>query len=89
METGHMETKNVLHRISRVTGHMQAVKEMVEEGRECTDILIQLSAIRAAVNNLGRIILRDHIEHCLTQAVAGGDRDVLEQLNNAIEKFLK
>ncbi|SHN74801.1 metal-sensing transcriptional repressor [Desulfitobacterium chlororespirans] len=85
----HSQTKAVINRISRVTGHMQSVKTMVEEGRDCSDILIQLSAIRSAINNIGRIILQDHIDHCVVDAVESGDKKVLEDLNNAIEKFLK
>ncbi len=85
----HSQTKAVINRISRVTGHMQSVKKMVEEQRDCSEILIQLSAIRSAINNIGRIILQDHIDHCVVEAVENGDKKVLEDLNNAIEKFLK
>jgi len=85
----HSQTKAVINRISRVTGHMQSVKKMVEEGRDCSEILIQLSAIRSAINSIGRIILQDHIDHCVVDAVESGDRKVLDDLNNAIEKFLK
>lgn len=85
----HSQTKAVLNRIARVTGHMQSVKKMVEEDRDCSEILIQLSAIRSAVNNIGRIILQDHIDHCVIEAVKTDDKKVLEDLNNAIEKFLK
>lgn len=85
----HAQTKAVVNRISRVTGHMESVKRMVEEGRDCSEILIQLSAIRSAVNNIGRIILQDHIDHCVVDAVESGDKKVLDDLNNAIEKFLK
>ncbi|MEA4893365.1 MAG: metal-sensing transcriptional repressor [Peptococcaceae bacterium] len=85
----HSQTKAVLNRISRVTGHMQSVKKMVEEERDCSEILIQLSAIRSAINSIGRIILQDHINHCVVDAVENGDKKVLEDLNNAIEKFLK
>ncbi|WP_367566790.1 metal-sensing transcriptional repressor [Lacrimispora sp.] len=85
----HTQTKAVINRISRVTGHMHSVKKMVEEGRDCSEILIQLSAIRSAINSIGRIILQDHIDHCVVDAVESGDKKVLEDLNNAIEKFLK
>ncbi len=85
----HTQTKSVINRISRVAGHMQSVKRMVEEGKDCSEILIQLSAIRSAINNIGRIILQDHIDHCVLHAAESGDKKVLEDLNNAIEKFLK
>lgn len=85
----HENTKAVINRISRVTGHMESVKKMVEEGRDCSDVLIQLSAIRSAINNIGRIILQDHINHCVVDAAKTGDEKVLEDLNDAIAKFLK
>ena len=52
----HTETKNVLNRLSRATGHLESIKKMVEEGRDCGDVLIQLAAVRSAINNVGRII---------------------------------
>jgi DNA-binding FrmR family transcriptional regulator len=85
----HEHTKAVIHRLSRVTGHLEAVKKMVEEGRDCSQILVQLSAVRSAINQIGRIILQDHIDHCVVDAVKSGDPKVLEDLNDAIAKFLK
>ncbi|MCG8401813.1 MAG: metal-sensing transcriptional repressor [Firmicutes bacterium] len=85
----HHNTKAVLNRISRATGHMQSIKRMVEEGKDCSEILIQLSAVRSAINNIGRIILQDHIDHCIVEAAKSGDEKVLDDLSYAIEKFLK
>ncbi len=81
--------KKVLNRISRATGHLSAIKGMVEDGRDCSDVLIQLSAIRSAVNKIGQIILEDHIRHCVTEAVTNNDHESLDKLGNAISKFLK
>ena len=85
----HTETKKVLDRLSRAIGHMEAVKKMVEEGRDCSEILIQIAAVRSAVNNIGKIILKDHIDHCVVDAVETGDRKVLEDLSEAIDRFVK
>ena len=85
----HTETKKVLDRLSRAIGHMEAVKKMVEEGRDCSEILVQIAAVRSAVNNIGRIILKDHIDHCVVDAVETGDRKVLEDLSEAIDRFVK
>ena len=85
----HTETKKVLDRLSRAIGHMEAVKKMVEEGRDCSEILIQIAAVRSAVNNVGKIILKDHIDHCVVDAVETGDRKVLEDLSEAIDRFVK
>ena len=85
----HEQTKAVLNRMSRAIGHMEAVKKMVEEGRDCSEVLIQLSAVRSAINNIGKVILQDHIDHCVVHAVETGNQKVLDDLNTAIDKFLK
>ena len=85
----HAQTKVVIDRLSRAIGHLQVVKRMVERGQDCSEVLIQLSAVRSAINNTGKIILQDHIEHCLVAAVETGDTEALEHLNKAIERFVK
>lgn len=85
----HQDTKKVIDRMSRLIGHMESVKRMVEEGRDCSEILIQISAVRSAINNVGKIVLQDHINHCVVEAVETGDNSVLENLNSAVDKFLK
>ena len=85
----HAQTKAVLNRLSRAIGHMESIKRMVEEGRDCSEVLIQLSAVKSAINNTGKIILQDHIEHCIVDAVKDGDMEALEELNKAIDRFMK
>ena len=88
-EHNHPQSKAVINRLSRVIGHLEAVKKMAEEGRDCSEILIQISAVRSALNNVGKIILEDHISHCVVNAIENNDKEVLESLNNAIDKFIK
>ena len=85
----HTQTKAVINRLSRAIGHLESVKRMVENGQDCADVLIQLAAVRSAINSTGKIILKDHIEHCLVDAVEHGDKDSIERLNKAIEQFVK
>jgi len=85
----HQDTKKIINRMSRAIGHMESIKRMVEEGRDCSEILIQISAVRSAINNVGKIILQDHINNCVVDAVETGDKKVLEDLNSAVDKFLK
>ena len=56
---------------------MEAVKTMIEDGRDCSEVLIQIAAVRSAINNIGKIILEDHINHCLVDAIETGDDQVL------------
>jgi DNA-binding FrmR family transcriptional regulator len=62
---------------------------MVEAGEDCSEVLIQLSAVKAAINNTGKLILKDHIEHCLVDAIEHGDHQTVEELNKAIDQFIK
>ena len=85
----HENTKAVLNRMSRAIGHMESIKTMIENGRDCTEVLVQIAAVRSAINNVGKIILEDHINHCIVDAVETGDEQALKDLNDAIEKFVK
>lgn len=85
----HENTQAVIHRLSRAIGHLESVKRMVEDGKECSEILIQIAAVKSAVNNIGKIILQDHIKHCVVDAATSGDQKVLDDLSSAIEKFIK
>ena len=85
----HDHTKAVLNRLSRAIGHLESIKKMVENGRDCSEVLIQLSAVKSAINNTGKIILQDHIEHCIVDAVEHGDRDAIKELEKAIDRFMK
>ena len=85
----HAHTKAVVNRLSRAIGHMESIKRMVEDNRDCSEVLIQLSAVKAALNNTGKVILQDHIEHCIVDAVDSGDMQALAELNKAIDRFVK
>ena len=85
----HTQTKAVLNRMARLIGHLEAIKRMIEDGRDCAEVLIQLSAVDAAIKAVSRIILKDHMEHCIIDAINEGDTQAIENLNNAIEQFLK
>ncbi len=61
----HHHRRAIVHRLSRIEGHVKKIKTMVEEGRDCPDVLIQLAAVRSAINKVGQAVLEDHIESCL------------------------
>ena len=81
--------RRVSNRLARAIGHLESVKKMVEEGRDCSEVLIQLAAVKSAINNTGKVILKDHLEHCIVDAVEHDDHAAIEELNRAIEQFLK
>ena len=85
----HAQTKAVLNRLSRAIGHLESIKRMVEDGRDCSEVLIQIAAVRAAITNIGKVILQDHIQHCIVDAVEHDDEQALDALCQAIDKFVK
>ena len=85
----HTQTKAVLNRMARLIGHLQATKKMIEDGRDCSEVLIQLSAVDAAIRATMKVILKDHIDHCIVDAIQTGDSETIEKLNEAIEKLMK
>ena len=85
----HTQTKAVLNRMSRLIGHLESTKKMIEDGRDCADVLIQLSAVNAAILGVGKVILKDHLEHYIVDAVEHGDQEALNKLNKAIDQFIR
>ncbi len=82
-------TKKIVNRLSRAIGHMEHIKVMVEKGDDCSNVLIQLSAVKSAVNNIGRELLKEHVTHCIVDAVEEGDESAIEMLNTALDQFMK
>lgn len=83
----HSQTKAVINRLSRAIGHLESVKRMVENGRDCTEVMVQLAAVRSALTSTAKVILKDHLEHCVSEE--GTDRaEQLRALNEAIDKFM-
>ncbi len=79
----------IVHRLSRVIGHLEAIKEMVEADRDCSEVLTQIAAVKSAIHNIGREILKEHISHCVAEAAQAGDQTVLQDLSNALDRFMK
>lgn len=83
------EKKAVINRLSRAIGHLEKVKGMVEQDCDCSEVLLQLAAVKAAINNTGKVILKNHIDSCVVEAVEHGDMQALDALETAIDKFIK
>ena len=86
----HKQGETVVRRLARAEGHLAAVRRMVEEGRDCPEILIQLSAVRAALDATAKIVLADHVESCLRDAAHNGDAEqAWEDLEKALQSFIR
>lgn len=86
----HKHRKQVINRLARIEGHVRSIKEMAQNGRECPDILLQIAAVRKALDNTAKVIFSDHVEGCLVNAVhEGNEEKVLEDLKKALENFIR
>ena len=85
----HEKQKAGVNRLARALGHLEKVKRMVEDGADCSEVLVQLAAVRAALDNTGKVILQDHLRHCMVDAVAAGDEKAIDELCVAVEKYMK
>jgi len=84
----HTQTAEVKKRINNIIGHLEGINNMVMEGRDCSDVLVQLSAVSSSVRKLKSLILKDHIAHCVVDAVKAGDSETLTKLNSSLDKFM-
>ncbi len=86
----HLHQKQAVNRLARIEGHVRAVKQMVADGRDCPDVLLQIAAIQKAIDSTAKLILKDHLEHCLVHAVREGDHeDVLTKLQEALDRYIR
>lgn len=79
--------KNIDNRLATIEGHIRGVRQMVADGKDCSDVLLQLSAIESSVQKLSKAILKNHIEHCVKDSVTNGDLTALDRLNEVLDKY--
>ena len=82
------QTKKISNRLARAIGHLESIKKMVEDDRDCSEVLIQLAAVESAIRSTSRQILRNHMETCVTAAIQQNDEETLSELYRAIDELL-
>jgi CsoR family transcriptional regulator, copper-sensing transcriptional repressor len=88
-EHQHEHHQQVLNRLARIEGHVRGIKRMVEEDTPCPDVLMQIAAVRSALNSVGRVILEDHLQSCMVEAVEKDDyQRALRDLKISLDKFI-
>ncbi len=81
--------RNLLNRLSRIEGHIRGVKTMIQESSPCPEVLIQIAAVRGALDRVARMILDEHLSECIARAAQDGNIDVeIEELKAALDRFL-
>lgn len=81
--------RRIINRLSRIEGHIRGIKTMVQQSTPCPDVLLQIAAVRGALDRVARIVLDEHLTECIARAAKEGDIEVeLEQLKAALDRFL-
>ncbi|MBQ0000564.1 MAG: metal-sensing transcriptional repressor [Clostridiales bacterium] len=88
-ERSEKEYKDLLNRLSRIEGQVRGIKGMVEKDAYCTDILVQVAAINAALNSFNKVLLANHIKTCVTQDIRDGKDDTVDELVTVLQKLMK
>lgn len=82
------DKRRQINRLSRVIGHLEYIKKMIDSDEDCAAVLMQIAAARSALNGLGKEIINEHISHCITHAVEEGDTAAIEEFKKAIQRYL-
>lgn len=88
-ERTEKEYRNLLHRLNRIEGQVRGIKNMVETDAYCPDILIQVSAVNAALHSFNKVLLAGHIKSCVTQDILEGRDDSIDELVVMMQKLMK
>lgn len=88
-ERSEQEYKDLYHRLSRIEGQVRGIKGMLEKDAYCTDILIQVTAVKAALNSFNRVLLENHIKTCVTRDIKEGKEETVDELLITLQKLMK
>lgn len=83
------EYKDLMNRLSRIEGQVRGVRRMVEEGAYCPDILIQVSAVNAALNSFNKVLLANHIRTCVADDIRDGKDETIDELVTTLQKLMR
>ncbi len=82
-------SRRIVNRLARIEGHIRGIKTMVQQNSPCPDVLLQIAAVRGALDRVARIVLDEHLSECIVRASKEGNIEVeLEQLKAALDRFL-
>lgn len=81
--------KKIINRLSRIEGHIRGIKTMVKDSRPCPEVLVQVAAVRGALDRVARIILDEHLSECITRAAEQGNiESEIAELKSALDRFI-
>ena len=88
-ERSDKEYKDLIHRLNRIEGQVRGIKRMLETDAYCTDILVQVSAVNAALNSFNKVLLANHIRTCVADDIRAGKDETIDELVITLQKLMK
>ncbi len=88
-ERSEKEYKDLIHRLNRIEGQIRGIRGMVEKQAYCTDILIQVAAVNAALNSFNKVLLAEHIKTCVTRDIREGKEETVDELLRTLQRLMK
>ena len=88
-ERSEKEYRDLLNRLSRIEGQVRGVRSMLENNAYCTDILVQVSAVNAALNSFNKVLLANHLQTCVTEDIRAGHEESMTELIRLLPKLMK
>lgn len=83
------EYKDLVNRLSRIEGQIRGIKGMLDKNAYCTDILMQVAAVNAALNSFNKVLLSNHIKSCVTEDIKAGKEETVDELVTVLQKLMK
>lgn len=88
-ERSEKEYKDLMNRLKRIEGQVRGIQGMLEKDAYCIDILVQVSAVNAALNSFNKELLKNHIESCVVENIRNGNDEVIDELLKVMPKLMK
>ncbi|MBQ6973472.1 MAG: metal-sensing transcriptional repressor [Oscillospiraceae bacterium] len=88
-ERSEKEYRDLCNRLSRIEGQVRGVRNMLESNAYCTDILLQVAAINAALHSFNKVLLANHVRTCVADDIRRGDDEAVEELLAVLQKLMK
>lgn len=88
-ERSEKEYKDLLNRLKRIEGQIRGIQGMLEKDAYCTDILVQVSAVNAALNSFNKALLANHLHTCVAENIRAGNDEVIDELVELLQKLMK
>ncbi len=88
-ERSEKEYKDLIHRLNRIEGQVRGIRSMVEKDVYCTDILVQVAAVNAALNSFNKVLLENHIRSCVVRDIRDGREETLDELVGTLKKLMR